>query len=57
MEGNWGQKKIAIISANEHTKLKLSVFMLLGGPHNTFKSHLVFTAAVLFSPYPFYPVI
>jgi hypothetical protein len=34
-ENNWGKKKIAIISAYEHTKLKLTVFMLLGGPQNT----------------------
>jgi hypothetical protein len=37
------KKKIAIISAYEHTKLKLTVFILLGGPQNTIKSHLVFT--------------
>jgi hypothetical protein len=43
-EDNWGKKKIAIISTYEHTKLKLTVFMLLGGPQNTIKSHLVFTA-------------
>jgi hypothetical protein len=27
-----GEKKIAIISAYEHTKLELTVFVLLGGP-------------------------
>jgi hypothetical protein len=36
---NWGQNKIAIISPYEHTKLKLTVFMLLGGPQNTIKGH------------------
>jgi hypothetical protein len=45
------KKKIAIISAYEHTKLKLTVFMLLGGPQNTIKSHLVFTALFCFSPF------
>jgi hypothetical protein len=48
---NWGKKKIAIISAYEHTKLKLTVFMLLGGPQNTIKSHLVFTALFCFAPF------
>jgi hypothetical protein len=50
-EENWGKKKIAIISAYEHTKLKLTVFMLLGGPKNTIKSHLVFTALFCFAPF------
>jgi hypothetical protein len=45
------KKKIAIISAYEHTKLKLTVVMLLGGPQNTIKSHLVFTALVFFAPF------
>jgi hypothetical protein len=48
---HWGKKKIAIISAYEHTKLKLTVFMLLGGPQNTIKSHLVFTALFCFAPF------
>jgi hypothetical protein len=48
---NWGKKKIAIISVYEHTKLKLTVFMLLGGPQNTIKSHLVFTALFCFAPF------
>jgi hypothetical protein len=46
-----GKKKIAIISAYEHTKLKLTVFMLLGGPQNTIKSHLVFTALFCLAPF------
>jgi hypothetical protein len=50
-EDNWGKKKIAIISANEHTKLKITVFMLLGGPQNTIKSQLVFTALFCFAPF------
>jgi hypothetical protein len=50
-ENNWGKKKIAIISAYEHTKLKLIVFMFLGGPQNTIKSHLVFTALFCFAPF------
>jgi hypothetical protein len=50
-ENNWGKKKITIISAYEHTKLKLTVFMLLGGPQNTIKSHLVFTALFCFAPF------
>jgi hypothetical protein len=50
-EDNWGKKKIAIISAYEHTKLKLTVFMLLGGPQNTIKSHLLFTALFCFAPF------
>jgi hypothetical protein len=48
---HWGKKKIAIISAYEHTKLKLTVFMLLGGPQNTIKSHMVFTALFCFAPF------
>jgi hypothetical protein len=50
-EDNWGNKKIAIISAYEHTKLKLTVFTLLGRPQNTIKSHLVFTALFCFAPF------
>jgi hypothetical protein len=45
------KKKIAIISAYEHTKLKLTVFMLLGDPQNTIKSHLGFTALFCFAPF------
>jgi hypothetical protein len=45
------KKKIAIISAHGHTKLKLTFFMLLGGPQNTIKSHLVFTALFCFAPF------
>jgi hypothetical protein len=45
------KKKIAIISAYGHTKLKLTFFMLLGGPQNTIKSHLVFTALFCFAPF------
>jgi hypothetical protein len=47
----WDKKKIAIISAYGHTKLKLILFMLLGGPQNTIKSHLVFTALFCFAPF------
>jgi hypothetical protein len=50
-ENNWGKKKIAIISAYEHTKFKLTVFMLLGGPQNTIKCHLVFTTLFCFAPF------
>jgi hypothetical protein len=45
------KKKIAIISAYGQTKLKLIFFMLLGGPQNTIKSHLVFTALFCFTPF------
>jgi hypothetical protein len=45
------KKKIAIISAYGHTKLKLTFFMLLEGPQNTIKSHLVFTALFCFAPF------
>jgi hypothetical protein len=45
------KKKNVIISAYEHTKLKLTVFMLLGEPKNTIKSHLVFTALFCFAPF------
>jgi hypothetical protein len=45
------KKKIAIISAYKHTKLKLTYFMLIGGPQNTIKSHLVFTALFCFAPF------
>jgi hypothetical protein len=45
------KKKIAIISAYGHTKLKLTFVMLLGGPQNTIKSHLVFTALFCFAPF------
>jgi hypothetical protein len=45
------KKKIAIISAYGHTKLKLTFFMLLGGLQNTIKSHLVFTALFCFAPF------
>jgi hypothetical protein len=45
------KNKIAIISAYGHTKLKLTFFMLLGGPQNTIKSHLVFTALFCFAPF------
>jgi hypothetical protein len=46
-----GKNKIAIISAYERTKLKLYVFMLLGGPQNTIQNHLVFTALLCFAPF------
>jgi hypothetical protein len=47
-----GGGKKAIISAYEHTKLKLTVFMLLGGPQNTiYKKPLGFHRAVLFAPF------
>jgi hypothetical protein len=45
------KRKKAIIFAYEHTILKLTVFMLLGGPQNTIKSHLVFTALFCFAPF------
>jgi hypothetical protein len=45
------EKKPAIISAYKHTKLKLTVVMLLGRPQNTIKGHLVFTALFCFAPF------
>jgi hypothetical protein len=45
------KNKIAIISAYGHTKLKLTFLLLLGGPQNTIKSHLVFTALFCLAPF------
>jgi hypothetical protein len=45
-----GKRKLLFFCLSPY-KLKLTVFMLLGGPHNTIKTYLVFTALFFFAPF------